>query len=122
VIGFVGDNFSLTRFRGCRAEEGDRALGWSPGQARAHTGEVGVGVRRARRRAVGCLGSASLRAARTGTAGWATLFSWAASSQLGHAGVGAGCWVSAHSQFCYLKFLFSKSVYNLQTNLNSIQI
>jgi hypothetical protein len=93
VIGFVGDNFSLTRFRGCRAEEGDRALGWSPGQARAHTGEVGVGVGRARRRAVGCLGSASLRAARTGTAGWATLFSWAASSQLGHAGVGAGCWV-----------------------------
>jgi hypothetical protein len=30
--------------------------------------------------------------------------------------------VSAHSQFCYLKFLFSKSIYNLQTNLNSFQI
>jgi hypothetical protein len=93
VIGFVGDNFSRTRFRGCRAEEGDRALGWSPGQARANTGEVGVGVGRARHRAAGCLGSASLHAARTGMAGWAALFSWAAPSQLGRAGVGAGCWV-----------------------------
>jgi hypothetical protein len=93
VIGFVGDNFSCTRFCGCRAEEGDRALGWSLGQAQVHTGEVGVGVGRARRHAADCLGSASLHAARTGTAGWATLFGWAASSQLGRVGVGAGCWV-----------------------------
>jgi hypothetical protein len=47
VIGFVGDNFSRTRFCGCRAEEGDQALGWSLGQARAHTGKVGVRVGRA---------------------------------------------------------------------------
>jgi hypothetical protein len=97
VIGFVGDNFSHTRFHGCHAKEGDRALGWSPGQARAHTGEVGVrvgvGVGWAWRRAAGCLGFASLRAARTGMAGWAALFGWATSSRLGRAGVGAGCWV-----------------------------
>jgi hypothetical protein len=54
VIGFVGDNFSRTRFRGCRAEEGDRALRWSPGQARAHTGEVGVGVGQARPGTTSC--------------------------------------------------------------------
>jgi hypothetical protein len=54
VIGFVGENFSHTRFRGYRAEEGDRVLGWSPGQARAHTSEVGVGVGRVRPGAVSC--------------------------------------------------------------------
>jgi hypothetical protein len=59
----------------------------------AKLGSGSGGGGRARCRAAGCLGSASLRAARTGTAGWAALFSWAASSQLGHAGVGAGCWV-----------------------------
>jgi hypothetical protein len=57
-------------------------------------------------------------------------FGWAA---LGYAGVAGkkrlagpdsiSSWVSAHSQNrIEISFSFSKSVYNLQTNLNSIQI
>jgi hypothetical protein len=61
--------------------------------AKLVSGSGSGGRDRAWRRAAGCLGSASLRAARTGTAGWAALFGWVASSQLGRAGVGAGCWV-----------------------------
>jgi hypothetical protein len=67
-----------------------------------HTGEVAVGVGvgraserdRARRGAAGCLysGFASHCEDGDGLAGlhW---FGWAASSQLGRAGVGDGCWV-----------------------------
>jgi hypothetical protein len=61
--------------------------------AKLGSGSRSGGHGRARRRAVGCLGSASLHAVKTGTAGWAALFGWASSCQLGRAGVGAGCWV-----------------------------
>jgi hypothetical protein len=79
------------RGRTLRAESGAdtsaHRRGW--GRGRGWPGERD----RARRRAAGCLGSASLRAARMGTAGWAALFNWVASSQLGRVGMGAGCWV-----------------------------
>jgi hypothetical protein len=57
-------------------EEGNQELGRSPGQARAHTGEVGVGVGVGRASAIGrgivrpaASALASLHAARTGM-GW----------------------------------------------------
>jgi hypothetical protein len=79
------------RGRTLRAESGADTSAHQQGWGR---GRGWPGKRdRARCRAAGCLGSASLHAARTGMAGWAALFGWAASSQLGRAGVGAGCWV-----------------------------
>jgi hypothetical protein len=56
--------------------------------AKLGSGSRSGGHGRVRHRAAGCLGSASLHAAKTGTAGWAALFSWAVSSQLGRAGMG----------------------------------
>jgi hypothetical protein len=115
VIGFVGDNFSRTRFHGCRAEEGDRALGWSPGQARAHTSEVGVGVGVGRHDVVRPVASALLRFALRGRGRLAGLhcsarprpLSWAVRVWVLAVGSGSASGrVSPHSQFCYLKFLF----------------
>jgi hypothetical protein len=101
LIGLVScfDSFGLCGFhakervRTLRAEsEADTSAhrqGWGQGRGRGWPGERD----QARRRAGGCLGSALPRAARMGTAGWAALFGWAASSQLGRVGVGASCWV-----------------------------
>jgi hypothetical protein len=88
----------------------------------------------ARRRVAGCLCSGFASRCKDGD-GLAGLhcFSWAASSQLGRAGVGDGNGWLSQTRFpagfrpivkIELKnsFSFSKSVYNLQTNLNSIQI
>jgi hypothetical protein len=108
-------------------------LGRSPGQARAHTGEVGVGVGVGRASTTGrgvvrptASALASLHAARTGT-GWLSC-----TASAGPRGVGDGCWVGLGFQPGFilqpmlilkiLFFSFSKSVYNLQINLNSIQI
>jgi hypothetical protein len=105
-------------------------LGQSPGQARVHTGEVGVGVGRASvtergvvRPAASAL--ASLHAARTGT-GWLGCTASARPREsgrwlLGRARLPTGFRPTANVNI-ENSFSFSKSVYNLQTNLNSIQI
>jgi hypothetical protein len=77
-------------------------LGRSPGQARAHTGEVGVGVGvgRARRRAAGCLcsGFASHCEDGDGLAGL-HCFGWAAREWEMAVGSGSASGrVSAHNQ------------------------
>jgi hypothetical protein len=106
-------------------------LGRSPGQARAHTGEVGVGVGRASatgrsivRPAASTL--ALLHAARTGT-GWLGCTASAGLRGsgrwlLGQARLPAGFRPTSNVNIENSFFLFSKSVFNLQPNLNSIQI
>jgi hypothetical protein len=105
----------------------------NPGQARAHSSEVGIGVgvgrasmtgRGIERPAASAL--ASLHAARTGR-GW---LGCTASARLrgsgrwllGRARLPAGFRPTANVNIENSFFSFSKSVYNLQTNLNSIQI
>jgi hypothetical protein len=107
-------------------------LGRSPGQARAHTGEVGVGVEVGRASATGrgvvrpaASALASFHTARTGT-GWLGCTTSARPResgrwQLGRARLPAGFRPTANVNI-ENSFSFSKSVYNLQTNLNSIQI
>jgi hypothetical protein len=105
--------FFLFRFCGCRAEEGNRALGRSPGQARVHTSEVGVGVGVGRVSATGrgvvrlaASALASLHAARTGM-GWLgyttsagpCLLNWAVREwEMAVGSSSASGRVSAHSQ------------------------
>jgi hypothetical protein len=89
---------------------------------------------RAWRRADGCLCSGFTSRCEDGD-GQAGLhsFGWAASSQLCHAGVGDGNGWLGRTWFLAgfrptakielkIPFIFSKSIYNLQTNLNSIQV
>jgi hypothetical protein len=107
-------------------------LGQSPGQARAHTGEVGVGVGVGRASATGrgvVRPAASalvwLNTARTGT-GWLGCTASARPRKsgrwlLGRARLPAGFQPTSNVNI-ENSFSFSKSVYNLQTNLNSIQI
>jgi hypothetical protein len=107
-------------------------LGQSLGQARAHTGEVGVrvGVGRASATGRGVVRSAasalaSLHAVRTGT-GWVGCTASAGPREsgrwlLGRARLPAGFRPTANVNM-ENSFSFSKSVYNLQTNLNAIQI
>jgi hypothetical protein len=107
-------------------------LGRSPGQARAHTGEVGVGVGVGRVSATGrgvmrptASALALLHAVRTGM-GWLGCTASARPCEsgrwlLGRARLLAGFQPTTNVNI-ENSFSFSKSVYNLQTNLNSIQI
>jgi hypothetical protein len=130
--GFVGDNFSHLDFVVVvRRKETGRWDGvWgrherTPARLGSGSGLAG----RARPGAASCdrLPLLWLRFTLRGR-GWA---GWAAVLRLGRAGVGDGCWVGlgfrpgfGPQPMLILKILcsFSKSVYNLQTNLNSIQI
>jgi hypothetical protein len=108
-------------------------LGQSLGQARVHTGEVGVRVGVGQASATGrgvvrpvASALASLHAARTGTAwlGCTTSAGPRGSGRwlLGRARLPAGFRPTTNVNIENSFFSFSKSVYNLQTNLNSIQI
>jgi hypothetical protein len=137
-IGLVScfDSFGLCGFRvkergrTLRAESGADTSAHRQGWGRGWPGERD----RARHRATGCFcsGFASRCEDGDGLAGL-HCFSWAASSQLGRAGVGDGNGWLGRTRFpagfrptakieLKIPFLFSKSVYNLQTNLNSIQV
>jgi hypothetical protein len=111
MIGFVGDNFSRLDFVVAVRRKETRRWGW-PGErdvvrpaasalASLHVARTGTGW-------LGCAASAGLR--RSGR--------WL----LGRARLPAGFRPTANVNIENSFFLFSKSVYNLQPNLNSIQI
>jgi hypothetical protein len=107
VIGFVGDNFFCTRFRGCRAEEGDRGRHErTPTKLGSGSGAHGV-VRPAAAALLRFVLQRLGRLAGPHCSAGPRPLSWAVRAWVLAVGSGsASGQVSAHSQFCYLKFFF----------------